>query len=276
MKHTEDYYIGLKNFKIFYQSWVPENPKAVVQIIHGGFEHIGRYRHVIERLTSDNFIIYGNDHRGHGKSEGKRNHIKSFDEYMEDNHTLTKMIKKNHPGMLIFLLGHSMGSCVAQRYAINYQEEINGLILSGSGTGIGIIPIFLRIVAKIMARIYPTFKAASNLDPDELSHDPESIADYTSDPLINYKKATAAMGLAFMNHYPEIKERISKVNIPVLIQKGALDETVVGIDELITDLKTEDKTVKIYENGKHEMYNEIKEKREVALTDLVNWLNSHL
>ena len=275
MEHKEDYYVGLKNLKLFYQSWIPSNPKAVVQILHGGFEHIGRYKHVVERLTSENFIIYGNDHRGHGRSEGKRNHIKSFDEYMEDSYILTKMIKDNHPDLPIFILGHSMGSCVAQRFAIKYQKEIQGLILSGSGTGIGIIPVFLRIVAKIMAKIYPTFKAASNLNPDDLSHDLESIEDYTSDPLINYKIATAAMGVAFMNHYPEIKSKIGDITIPVLIQKGSLDETVSGIDELIADLKTKDKTVKIYKNGKHEMYNEIEEKREVALNDLADWLNSH-
>ncbi len=276
MEHKEDYFTGLENLKIFYQSWIPKNPKAVVQIIHGGFEHTGRYKHVVERLTSESFMIYGNDHRGHGKSEGKRNHIKSFDEYREDSYTLTKMIKKNHPNLPIFILGHSVGSCVAQRYALKHQEEIKGIILSGSGTGIGIVPSYLRIIARIMAKIYPTFKAPSNLDPNELSHDPESIADYTSDPLINYKTATAAMGLAFMNHYAEIKSKIGDITIPVLIQKGELDETVVGIDELISDLKTEDKTVKIYEGGKHEMYTEIKEKRDVALTDLVEWLNSHL
>ncbi|MCG3226869.1 MAG: alpha/beta hydrolase [Candidatus Heimdallarchaeota archaeon] len=276
MEHKEDYFTGLKNLKIFYKFWIPEEPKAIIQILHGGFEHIGRYKYFIERLTSENFIVYGNDHRGHGKSEGKRSHIMSFDEYVEDCYTLTKMIKEKHPNLPFFIVGHSMGSFIAQRYALKYQQELQGLILSGTGTNIMEIPALLRILARVMAKIYPSFKAASNLDPNEISSDPESVADYTNDPLINYKVASAGMGVAFMDHYKEIKPKIGEIQIPVLMQKGELDTMVLGLDELNSDLKPKDKTVKIYKGCKHEMYTEGKNNRDSALSDLVEWLNSHL
>ncbi|MHA2255489.1 MAG: alpha/beta hydrolase [Candidatus Heimdallarchaeaceae archaeon] len=276
MEHKEDYFTGLKNLKIYYQFWIPKEPKAVVQILHGGFEHIGRYKHLVERLTSENFILYGNDHRGHGRSEGKRNHIKSFDEFEEDCFTLSKIIKKKYPKLPFFVLGHSMGSFIAQRYAIYHKDAINGLILSGTGTKVMEIPGFLRILARVMSKIYPSFKAASNLDPNEISSDPESVEDYTSDPLINYSVASASMGVAFMDHYPEVKSRINEIQIPVLIQKGELDTMVLGLDELNADLNPKDKTVKIYKGCKHEMYTEGKNNRDSALSDLVEWLNSHL
>ena len=276
MEYKEDFFIGLKNHKLYYQIWTPNKPKAIIQIIHGGFEHIGRYKHLVERLMEENFLVCGNDHRGHGKSEGKRNHIKTFDEYVMDCYSLSKIIKENHPNLPIFILGHSMGSFIAQRYAIYHQDEFSGLILSGSGTYIPHIPVFLQIIARIMSKIYPTFKAASNLNPNDLSTDPESIADYTSDPLIDYKKASAAMGVAFIDHYKEIKSRIRDIQIPVFIQKGELDVMVLGVEELDSDLQSKDKTLKIYRGSKHEVYTESKEKRNEAFSDLVNWLNTHL
>ncbi|NPD88270.1 MAG: alpha/beta hydrolase [Asgard group archaeon] len=276
MEYKEDYFTGLKNHRIYYQSWIPKKPKAVVQIFHGGFEHLGRYKYLVERLAEENIIVYGNDHRGHGKSEGKRNHIMSFDDYVEDCYTLSNLIKEEHPNIPFFVLGHSMGSFIAQRFALKYQQELKGLILSGSGTNIMEIPGLLRMLARIMVKIYPSFKAASNLDPNEISSDPESVADYTSDPLINYKVASAGMGVAFMDHYKEIKQRIGEIQIPVLIQKGELDTMVLGLDELNTDLNPKDKTVKIYKGCKHEVYQENKKMRTEAFSDLVEWLNSHL
>lgn len=276
MEYKEDYFSGLKNHRIYYQAWIPKEPKAIVQIFHGGFEHLGRYKYLVERLTSENFIVYGNDHRGHGKSEGKRSHIISFDEFVEDCYTLSKLIKKKYPNLPFFVLGHSMGSFIAQRYALKYQKELKGLILSGTGTNVMEIPAFVRILARVMAKIYPSFKAASNLDPNEISSDPESVADYTSDPLINYKVASASMGVAFMDHYKEIKSKVGEIQIPMLIQKGKLDTMVLGLEQLNSDLIPEDKTVKIYENCKHEIYQEGKKMRDEALTDLIEWLNSHL
>ena len=123
MEYKEDYFDGLEGHKIYYQCWIPENPKAVVQICHGGVEHIGRYKHLVSYLTKENLAVYGNDHRGHGKSEGIRNHIMSFDDYVEDLYTLSKIIKKNHKESPLFLVGHSMGSLVAQRYALKYQKD---------------------------------------------------------------------------------------------------------------------------------------------------------
>lgn len=275
MLYNENEFLGLKNHKIYYQSWIPEKPKAVVQIVHGGVEHIGRYKHLVDYLISSGIAVYGNDHRGHGRSEGRRNHIKSFDEYVEDCYKQTKIIKKEQKGKPIFLVGHSMGSLISQRYAIKYQKELKGLVLSGSGTRVP-LPKPLQLLARVMGKIWPTFMGPSGIIPEELSSDPESVEDYINDPLINYKKATTSYGLAFLDHYPEIKDKIGSIKIPVLIQKGELDKLVIDIDELIEDLRNTDLTVKFYPNGWHEMYTETKEKRDEAFSDLVQWINSYL
>jgi len=276
MQYSEDFFLGINNLKIYYQIFKPDNPKCVIQISHGFCEHSGRYKKLIDELVANNFAVFINDHQGHGKSEGIRNHTKSFDDYMEDVHTVTLMIKEIYPELPIFLIGHSMGSFVAQRYAIKYQEDIQGMILSGSGTRVKELPRFIKIMARVIAKILPTFKADTGLDPDGISSDPESVDAYRNDPLIDYKISTAITGVCFMNHYKEIKDKIGLISIPVLFQKGELDDMILDIEAFMEELKTDDKQVIVYENAKHEVYTETKEKREKAFSDLVNWINSHI
>jgi alpha-beta hydrolase superfamily lysophospholipase len=273
MEHKEDYFEGGKNHKIFYQSWIPEKPVGIVQIIHGGVEHVGRYKHLVKFLTENNYAAYGNDHRGHGKSEGRRNHIMDHDEFVDDCYTLTTMIKKEHKDIPFFIVGHSMGSFIAQRYIIKYPTELNGLVLSGSGIKMPPLPKILQIIARIMYKVFPTFKAASGINPEEISSDPESVEDYINDPLIDYKKATAGYGICMLDHYKYVKGKLGNIKIPVLIQRGELDTMIIGLDELKNELKDAEITVRIYDKGKHEMYTETKEKREQAFSDLVLWLN---
>ncbi len=274
MEHEEDYFVGGKNNKIFYQSWIPENPKGIIQIIHGGVEHVGRYKHLVKFLIENDFAVYGNDHRGHGKSEGRRNHIMNHDEFVVDCYTLTKIIKKNHKELPIFIVGHSMGSFIAQRYTIKHQSEITGLVLSGSGIEMPPLPKALQILARIMYKIYPIFVGAAGIEPEDLSTDPESVEDYMNDPLINYKKATAGYGICMVDHPKYVKGELASIKTPVLIQKGKLDTMIIGIEDLISELKEAKVTTKIYENYKHEVYTETKEKRDQAFSDLVLWINS--
>ena len=276
MEYKDDYFDGLEDHKIYYQKWVPEKAKAVVQICHGGVEHVGRYKHLVKYLTENNFAVYGNDHRGHGKSEGIRNHIKSFDDYVEDCYNLTKIIKKNHTDMPLFFVGHSMGSLVAQRYGLKYQKDIKGLILSGSGTKLPPLPKISQLLMKFIPKLWPTFKGPSGIKPEELSTDPESVENYRTDPMINCKTATAAYGFCFITHYPEIKDKMHTLKIPVLIQKGELDTMVIGLAELIEDLKNADLTIKYYPESLHEVYTETKEKRDSAFKDFVEWLSKNL
>lgn len=276
MEHKQDYFVGGKNHRIFYQAWSPSDPKAIIQIIHGFAEHSGRYKYLIDKLISANFIVYVNDHRGHGRSEGRRNHIRSLTEFAEDCYNLTNIIKKAHPNLDLFLLGHSMGSSVAQRYAIQHQDEIKGLILSGTGSKVQETPIIMVKLASIMSKIFPTFSGPTGIDPNNLSSDPKSVDNYKNDPLINYKKSTAAMGMSMFKHYSEVKDKISSIKIPVLFQSGEDDIMMLDAEEIFEDLTIKDKTMKTYPNCKHEMYTESLQNKDLAVNDLISWILTHL
>lgn len=276
MKHIEDYFEGYNKLKIYYQIFIPENPKGAIQISHGFCEHGGRYKLLIDELISNNFIVFINDHQGHGKSEGRRNHTKSFDHIMEDVYTLTTIIKDTYPELPIFLIGHSMGSFVAQRYAIKYQKNIQGMVLSGTGIRVGEIPKFIQKMAKIIAKIAPAFKADTGLDPEGISSDPVSVEEYKNDPLINYKDSTAITGVCFMNHYKEVKDKLKTISIPILIQKGELDEMVLDSEQLLESIQSDDKKLIIYKAAKHEVYTETEEIRKKVFSDLIEWLGKRV
>ena len=112
--------------------------KGIVQIAHGMAEHAGRYERLAKKLTTEGFAVYANDHRGHGKSsesidrQGILADSEGFHWMVEDVHKLTGIIKENYGSLPIFLLGHSMGSFVSQRYIMLYGRELKGVALSGT------------------------------------------------------------------------------------------------------------------------------------------------
>src|SRR5438477_4014002 len=96
--------------------WDSRGPiRGIVQIAHGLGEHIGRYAALIEYLVKAGLVVYGNDHRGHGRTAPSPKHFGDFgpggfDLLVEDMAQLSRTAKSEHPECAFILLGHSMGS----------------------------------------------------------------------------------------------------------------------------------------------------------------------
>lgn len=277
MKHFEGKFKGINGLIIYYQAWVPETPKAVIQLVHGGFEHSGRYQNVVNKLTPEGYAIYANDHRGHGKSEGLRNYVNSFDEFIEDEKLFINIIKDRHPNIPIFMLAHSLGSFIAIYFTKKYEHLLNGLILSGTGTSPGIETSgFLKLIARAFSRIAPKMKFNPRIDIQFLSHDSGVVEAYKADPLVNADKITARLSYEMIKNFKNLKATIGNYKISLLVQCGSEDKLINGSEELNGLFKMDDKTIKIYKDLYHEVYNEIEEEREKVLKDLSNWLNNHV
>jgi alpha-beta hydrolase superfamily lysophospholipase len=134
-------------------SWLPEKPVAALQIAHGMQEHARRYDHFARWLNGHGIAVYANDHIGHGltaKSPSDLSHFPRRDDWQRSVnilHTLTKKIKSDHPGIPVFLLGHSLGSVLAQSYMIRYGREADGYILSGAIRQ----PVFMANIGRLIA-----------------------------------------------------------------------------------------------------------------------------
>ncbi|MHB8138778.1 MAG: alpha/beta hydrolase [Smithellaceae bacterium] len=263
---------------IFWKSWLPDGtPKAVVHIIHGYAEHIDRYTNVINELLPAGYAVFGNDHRGHGKSKGKRGHVTSFQEYIDDEKQFRReVIDANFPGIPCFVLGHSMGSLIAMNYIEQNADGTKGLVLSGTGSQPGTdIPKILLTLTKILSKILPAVHVKSPLPPEFISRDADVVKAYIDDPLV-YNVITPRLAHE-MNRYVVIgAQNTVKIKIPVLIQLGSKDTAFSGQKELFEMVGAKDKTFKLYEGLKHEVYNELPVDRVKVLADLRTWLDAHV
>ena len=263
---------------IYWKGWVPDHsPKAVVHVIHGYAEHIGRYGNVIDELLPAGYAVFGNDHRGHGKSEGKRGHVRSFQEFIDDEKQFRReVIQARFPKMPYFILGHSMGSLIAMNYVEQNAVDVKGLVLSGTGSEPGTdIPKVLLTVTKILSKILPSVHVKSPLPPEFISRDMDVVKAYVDDPLV-YNVITPRLAHE-MNRYVVIgAQNAFKIQVPVLIQLGSRDTAFSGQKKLFEMIGSKDKTFKLYEGLKHEVYNELAADRMKVLADLRSWLDEHV
>ena len=126
--------------EVFVHLWLPETAavSGVVQIVHGAAEHAGRYDRLASDLISAGFAVYASDDRGHGRTAGSVQRLglagpDGWNRMVADERALTAHAKGAHPASPIVLLGHSMGSFIAQAYAQRCGDELAGLVLSGTG-----------------------------------------------------------------------------------------------------------------------------------------------
>ncbi|MRR39249.1 alpha/beta hydrolase [bacterium] len=270
--------ITTDGLSLYWKAWFPEGkPRAVVHVMHGYAEHIDRYRFVVDELLPAGFAVFGTDHRGHGRSDGRRAYINSFEEYISDERQFRdEVIRRMLPDISYFILGHSMGSLIAMNFVEQYPEGIKGLVLSGTGSGPGPeISKALILATKVMSMILPKIHVKSPLPPEFISRDMDVVRAYVDDPLV-FNIITPRLAEQ-MNTYTEIGASNSgKIKTPVLIQFGSLDTALSGQKELFDTIGAADKTFKRYEGLKHEVYNELPPDRAKVLSDLRTWLDAHV
>lgn len=154
-------FISTDQTEVYVYKWMrpKQEIKGVVQIAHGMAETAARYERFAQALTKRGFIVYANDHRGHGQtaenidSLGYLGDADGFKLLVQDIAKLTDIIQAENPNIPIYLFSHSMGSFAAQRYIMDYQDKIDGLILSGSNGPQGLALKAGKAVASIEMRL---------------------------------------------------------------------------------------------------------------------------
>ena len=277
MKHVDSSFAGVHGTRIVYDVWTPETaaentPTGVVVLAHGLAEHAGRYRHVIERLCSLGLVVYAPDHRGHGRSGGKRVTLAQWSDFTDDLHTLFGIAADEYPNTRTFLLGHSMGGAIALSYALDHQADIDGLMLSGPAVvpSVG-QPKALIAVGKILGRLVPAAPVLK-LDPNLVSRDKNVVDAYVADPLGYHGSVSAGLAAAMLGVGDTFPARLPSLTIPVLLQHGTADGLAdVSGSELIAERAgSDDLTLKKYDGLFHEVFNEPEKER--VLDDLIAWL----
>jgi alpha-beta hydrolase superfamily lysophospholipase len=245
-------------------------------ISHGIGEHSGRYTHVADYLTKKDFAVWACDHRGHGKSGGKRGHVDNFDDYLADLDQTIRIAKPKTSEIKTFLMGLSFGGLIAAFYAEKHPGEVDGLILSAPGLREKMkISPSKALMAKTLSSIMPTFSSSTGLDPNLLSHDKEVVKKYVEDPLV-HKVATARWFTEFRRAQEETMRSADQLILPCLIIQGGADGIIdpTVAKDLYDRIKSSDKTLKVYDGFYHESLNEIG--KESVLADIDNWLSARI
>lgn len=167
-------------------------PTGVVVLVHGLGEHSGRYRHVVGAFTGHGYHVLTGDLPGFGQSEGRRGHVDSFGDYLGVADAWVRRGGSEAQGAPVYLMGHSLGGLIALRYAQESGDEgtLAGLILSSPGLKVkAAVPPWKMRIARVLDGLVPRMAMSNEVNAEDLSHDPEVVRAYLSDPL-NYGKVT--------------------------------------------------------------------------------------
>ena len=276
MQQKEGTLKSTHNTNLYWRSWLPDDkPKAVILVAHGLAEHISRYHNLVNHVVPRGYAIYGVDHDGHGKSDGRKGYVERFKVFLDDYKKFYDFISQENPGVKMFLLGHSMGGLLAVAYALEHQKDFAGLVVSAPllKPGDSITPATITM-ARIVSVLAPKMGVAV-LDSTYLCRDKAVVEAYDKDPLVYRGKICARLGAEMFDTMNKVQPLLSTITIPVLILQGSADQLVnpAGGKMLYENVGSKDKTYKVYKGFYHEIFNE--PDRDKVFADLDAWLDSH-
>ena len=261
--------------ELYRQAWTVEDPVGAVVLVHGAHEHGGRYRHVAERLAAAGYATHAVDHPGHGRSPGRRGNIGSMAVAVDGVAELVRLAADQHPGVPLFVYGHSLGGLIALQYLTGTPDaRVAGAVISAAALDTSTANAVQRTVAPLLSRVLPDLGVLT-LDAEAVSRDPEVVRDYRTDPLNHTGKMVARTGAELMATALAMPRRLPSLTKPLLVLHGTADRLVpLAASEVVrAHAGSPDLTVTTYEGLFHEPHNE--PEKDDVLADVVAWLDAH-
>lgn len=299
---TERYLEMRDGHRLFLRTWdAVDKPLGTLHINHGMAEHSLRYDDFARYLNGLGFIVYAQDHRGHGftKEEEEKGWFAFQDGWKlvtEDAIAVDELIMKEHESLPHFILGHSMGSFITRSELIKVSDWFSAAIIMGSGAGQGLVgkvgkAIASRHVRKFGSRMpdhkmtklsfgsYNRHFRPNRTDSDWLTRDDVEVDKYLNDPLCGFVCSSQFFvdlltGIELAND-PAQAKKVSKV-LPMLIISGAEDPVgaygkgIRRIEKLYKDAGLYDVRVKLFDKDRHEILNELDK------SDVYSYIGSYL
>lgn len=301
VNHRQHTIRAVDGHDIHVQSWEPDTgTTAVIQVLHGLGEHIARYERFAQAAAARGIALVGHDHRGHGPNADDLGYFSGKDGWHKvvgDVGIVNDWICEQYPDQPVIVLGHSMGSFIAQTFAMHYGDRLKGMLLSASAWPSRIELAPGRLIAYVEAwRLSPAARSSllqrlffgkfnrrfkpNRTEADWLSRDEEEVDKYIADPLCggpfscrlwqDFLAGLWELGSdAALNRIPS--------GLPILISGGAADP--VGGDKGMSKLLTHYAQTghgrvkfKVYTDGRHEMLNE--SNREEVTSDWLDWVTT--
>ncbi len=264
-----------KGISIFVRSWRPESkPRAVVVICHGVNSHSGQYVWVGEQLAESGLAVYALDLRGRGRSDGERFYVEDVADYVSDVAATVALARSRHPGVPVFLLGHSAGGVVSSVYVLDHQAELAGFICESFAFQVP-APGFALAAIKGLSRIAPRLPVLT-LKNEDFSRDPKAVEALNSDPFIAQEAQPAMTVAALVRADERLREEFPRITLPLLVMHGTADKATVchGSEFFYQTAGSRDKTLRLYEGHYHDLLNDTG--KQGVMADIKAWIDSHV
>lgn len=292
---------------VYARMWINEEIKeykAVVQLVHGMQEHIGRYDDFANVLAECGYIVVGHDHLGHGNTVEKEDEFGYFadsdgwNKLVEDIHILQNQIKSEYPDLPYVIMGHSMGSLLVRTYLTKYKDNIQGAIISGtSGQKTGLVAgmLLTKLIMLFRGKRYKSnlleylvtgsfnkkFKP-NRTKSDWTTRDYEQVDRFVNDAKCGRNfTAIAYYDLLSGTYYLSKQKNINKtLNVPILIFSGDKDPVgenskgVIRVYNMLNKAGLENVKIRLFKDGRHEMLNEIN--KEEVYYFILDWLQENI
>ncbi|SFB09762.1 Lysophospholipase, alpha-beta hydrolase superfamily [Cohnella sp. OV330] len=250
-------------------------PSAVVLLVHGMGEHMGRYDHVAAMLNEAGYAALGFDQRGHGRTAGKRGHTPSYEGLLEGVNLLFAEAARRYPGVPVILYGHSMGGNVALNYLLRRKPNVVGAVIGSPWLRLAFAPPQAQVViGRLVERLYPGFTNKRPMKVEHLTTDPAMAERYRSDPL-GHGHITARFFFGVQRAGPWAIQHADELSVPTLLMHGDDDRvTSVAASRQFAERAGPLCDYREWHGYKHELHNELA--REPVLAAIRDWIAKRL
>jgi alpha-beta hydrolase superfamily lysophospholipase len=245
--------------------------RASVVIMHGLGEHGGRYRHLAAFFNERGLSVRCYDHRGHGRSAGRRGDVINGDPLLQDAEIVIDDFARQYR-QPPFLFGHSMGGLFATRFALSGVSPLRGLILSSPALALRLSRLQMLLLDTLHA-LAPSLAVPNGLSPRWLSHDPKVVAAYRADPLV-HGRISARLMRSMLRSIAVCQAQAARLRIPALLLAAGDDHLVdpEGVRRFAAQLAPGLAQLRMYQDLYHEIFNELDATGPLA--DLGAWLDA--
>lgn len=249
-----------------------ENIRAVIVLVHGLGEHIQRYEYWSGLFRKERIAFTGVDLPGHGRSEGKRGHIKSYKLLDEMIGILLDSCRKTFPGVPVYIYGHSLGGGIVLNYLVKNNPRIRGAIVTSPWLKLSFEPSKSKLIlASAMKYIMPGLVQPSGLNVSHISHDPKVIEKYKNDPLVHDRISVSLFDGA-VNAAKFSLSNAAELKVPTLLFHGSDDQITSPAGSREFAGKSDKVKLKIWEGGYHELHNETF--KDDVFRYILDWINN--
>ncbi|MBE0619112.1 MAG: alpha/beta hydrolase [Burkholderiales bacterium] len=258
---------------LFVADWPAAAPGAgadkSIVLMHGIGEHCGRYEHVARFFNDCGYAVRAYDHRGHGRSGGRRGDVPDTGTLVQD----AKIVIDDFAAKLSappLLLGHSMGGLFAAYYATLALSPLRGLILSAPALTLKLSGS-QQLLLRILGAIAPGLGVPNGLKSRYLSRRDEVVTAYDNDPLV-HAKISARLLRAMLAAIEYTQAHASALRIKTLLLLGGDDRLVdaSGSAAFFRKLAPGIGSMSTYPGFYHEIFNEAEASR--VFDDMRAWL----